>query len=199
MTFCSLSDYLKDHDENGFINADPKNPINIFSPSLMDRKRSVETQQKHAEDLSIPIEKLVGRAALGLNDRATKLASVQSRGEVCVSNIKMISEFGCSFGVVEAASGLRHGPINFSIDWALVDPKREREPEISNTVSEVISTQEKLRFQIAAPRLSILSAGIGMATQGCGRKSRRFCAHAKRALPMRFQERQNNRPNLRPK
>lgn len=50
----------------------------------------------------------------------------------------------------------------------------------------------------AAPRLSILSAGIGMATQWCGRKSRRFYAHANREIPMRFQERQNNRPNLGP-
>lgn len=43
----------------------------------MDRKRSVETQEAHAEDLNIPIERLVERAASGLNDRATKLASLQ--------------------------------------------------------------------------------------------------------------------------
>lgn len=141
-----LSDYLKDHDEKGFVNTDLKNPVNIFSPSLMDKERSVETQQAHAEDLNIPIERLIERAASGLNDRATKLASLQERREKCLSNIKMISEFDCSFGVVEVASGLRHGPMNCSIDWALVDPKQERIPGIPNSVSEVISTEEKLRF-----------------------------------------------------
>lgn len=146
MTLCSLSDYLNDHDENGFVNADLKYPINIFSPSLMDRERSVEIQKAHAEDLNIPIERLVERASSGLNDRATRLASLQERREKCLSNIKMISEYDCSFGVVEVASGLRHGPMNYSIDWALVDPKRERVPGIPNTVSEIISTQEKLRF-----------------------------------------------------
>lgn len=112
----------------------------------MDRERSVETQQAHAENLNIPIERLVARAASGLNDRAIKLASLQERREECLSNIKMITEYECSFGVVEVASGLRHGPKNYSIDWALVDPKQERVPRIPNTVSEVISAQEKLKF-----------------------------------------------------
>lgn len=112
----------------------------------MDTERSVETQQAHAEDLNIPIERLVERVASGLNDRATKLASLQERREKCLSNIKMISEDDCSFGVVEVASGVRHGPMNYSIDWALVDPKQERVPGIPNSVSEVISTEEKLRF-----------------------------------------------------
>lgn len=47
----------------------------------------------------------------------------------------MISEYNCSFGAVEVAPGLRHGPINYSIDWAIVAPKRERVPGIPNTVS----------------------------------------------------------------
>lgn len=130
LTLYTLSDYLKDHDENGFINADLKNPINIFSPSLMDRERSVETQQAHAEDLNIPIKRLVERAASGLNDRASIITRKTRKVFI---KYKMISEYDCGFGVIEVASGLRHGPMNYSIDWdwALMIP---------NTVSEVIST-----------------------------------------------------------
>ena len=58
----------------------------------------------------------------------------------------MISKFDSSFGVVEVASGLRHGPKNFCVAWALVDPKSEQIPKIPNTVSEAISNKEMMRF-----------------------------------------------------
>lgn len=64
--------------------------------------------------------------------------------------------------------------------------------------NNLYSGKVKILTWRSAPRLSILSARIGMATQWCGRKSRHFCAHTKRALPMRLQEGQNNRPNLGP-
>ena len=107
----------------------------------MDRDQRVETKQSHAEALNIPIQRLLGKAASGLNNRDSKLASLQERREECLSNMKMISEFDCNFGVVEVASGLSHGPKNFSVAQALVDPKSERIPEIPNTVSEAISTK----------------------------------------------------------
>lgn len=142
LALCCISDHIKDHDKNGFATADPENLIEIFSPRLMDRERSLETQQSHADALSLPIERLLQRAATGLNDRASKLTSLQERKEECLSNMKMISEFDCSFGIVEVASGLRHGPENYSIDWALLDPKIERVPKIPNEVGEAISAEK---------------------------------------------------------
>lgn len=64
----------------------------------------MDTQQAHAKDLNLPIEWLVERAESGLNDRATKLALLQEKREKCCSNIKMLSEYDCSFGAVEVAS-----------------------------------------------------------------------------------------------
>lgn len=82
----------------------------------------METLNEQAKTLTRPIENLEQRAAVGLSDRDEQLAALLKRKAECFLNQAAMARFDCTFGIAQAGSGLRHGPDEFSIDWALVDP-----------------------------------------------------------------------------
>lgn len=131
-----LSDHIKEHDVKGF--ATREGSIKVYCPGLVDKARSMDTQKEQAERLTQLIERLEQRAIVGLNDRAKQLIALQKRREECFLNLKKMSQFDCSFEIVQVGSGLRHGPNDFFLNWTLVDPKPKRVPAMSNAVSAIL-------------------------------------------------------------
>lgn len=83
----------------------------------------METQHSIAEVLGSPIEMSLQRATGELKDRDKKTTSIQERRTKYLSNAQLMSEFDCSFGLVQASSGMTNEIQNLAIDWFPVHSK----------------------------------------------------------------------------